>query len=64
LLQADVTNCHRLADVSAMKGMDAVEALLQILFQYRKKEDLLADEEECVHNLFHAMVYIFKKIVT
>ena len=43
-------------DIDGMKGMDAVDALLQILFQYRKKEDLLSDEEECVRNLFNAMV--------
>ena len=38
--------------------MDVIDALLQILFQYRKKEDLLTDEEECVHNLFDSMVNI------
>lgn len=41
-----------------MRDMDVIDALLQILFQYRKKEDLLSDEEECVHNLFDSMVTI------
>ena len=56
LLQADMTNTALLSDKRSLQGeMDGVDALLQILFQYRKKEDLLSDEEECIHNLFHAL---------
>jgi beta-catenin-like protein 1 len=56
LLQADFANVKRVMEEGAVRGMDIIDALLQILFHYRKKEDLLSDEEECVHNLFDSMV--------
>ena len=57
LLQGDIANCRRFVEKDGLQGdMDGIDALLQILFHYRKKEDLPNDEEECVHNLFHAMV--------
>ena len=56
LLQADIANARRLVEKEGLQNkMDGMDALLQIMFQYRKKENLPADEEECVHNIFHSM---------
>lgn len=56
LLQADIANTKRLIEKEGLENkMDGMDALLQIMFQYRKKEDLPADEMECVHNIFHSM---------
>ena len=61
LLQADTANTHRLVEKEGLQNkMDGMDALLQIMFQYRKKEDLPVDEEECVHNLFHSMCTIMR----
>ena len=61
LLQADFANVKRITEEGGLRGMDVIDALLQILFQYRKREDLLSDEEECIHNLFDSMVTIYHK---
>mmetsp|Transcript_8935 Transcript_8935/g.13414 ORF Transcript_8935/g.13414 Transcript_8935/m.13414 type:complete len:632 (+) Transcript_8935:47-1942(+) len=50
LLQADAANTGRLGTIEGAE--DGVEMLLQIVFQYRKKDPTGSDERECVQNMF------------
>jgi hypothetical protein len=36
-------------------GEDGIEMLLQIVYQYRKKDPEGADEKECVQNMFQCI---------
>jgi len=52
LLQADTDNQRRLGNLTGMDGMDA---LLQAVAHYRKRDPETKDEEELVANLFNAL---------
>lgn len=49
ILQADAANAKRLC---TSPGLNGLESLLEILFQYRKRDPDSVEEEECVQDLF------------
>jgi beta-catenin-like protein 1 len=49
LLQSDSSNTKRLCNSPGLNGLDS---LLEILFQYRKRDPESVEEEECVQDLF------------